>query len=274
MSGFLRNLSAQALGRSAPVRSAAGSCMPPCPRVRAAGGGSAELAACRGAGCFRGGIAHVIDRAANARTFPGDAPSLGPFPHVTPRNDDVATSLFRARAMRDACGSAPRCPRLTDIAIRAAVAAARVTISPPLIPPATLFVPPPAFASAPPAGAARTAGAHRHSIDGEATEVHVSIGRIELTRSEASPPARRPASSKPSLQLADYLAQPAEAFVSNALAIAGVTAVLRDLLNDGIVNHNVSGILGSTRDRHRAAAGSGGARTATNPRSSIFSCIR
>jgi hypothetical protein len=34
--------------------------------------------------------------------------------------------------------------------------------------------------------------------------------------------------------------------MSNALAIAGVTAVLRDLLNDGLINHNVSGTLGST----------------------------
>lgn len=34
--------------------------------------------------------------------------------------------------------------------------------------------------------------------------------------------------------------------MSTALAIAGVTAVLRDLLNDGLVNHNVSGMIGST----------------------------
>ncbi len=34
--------------------------------------------------------------------------------------------------------------------------------------------------------------------------------------------------------------------MSTALAIAGVTAVLRDLLNDGLVNHNVSGALGSS----------------------------
>jgi hypothetical protein len=34
--------------------------------------------------------------------------------------------------------------------------------------------------------------------------------------------------------------------MSGALAIAGVTAVLRDLLNDGLINHNVSGVLGST----------------------------
>jgi hypothetical protein len=34
--------------------------------------------------------------------------------------------------------------------------------------------------------------------------------------------------------------------MSTALAIAGVSAVLRDLLNDGLINHNVSGVLGST----------------------------
>lgn len=34
--------------------------------------------------------------------------------------------------------------------------------------------------------------------------------------------------------------------MSTALAIAGVTATLRDLLNDGLVNGNVAGVLGST----------------------------
>lgn len=34
--------------------------------------------------------------------------------------------------------------------------------------------------------------------------------------------------------------------MSNALAIAGVTAVLRDLLNDGLINHDISGVIGST----------------------------
>lgn len=34
--------------------------------------------------------------------------------------------------------------------------------------------------------------------------------------------------------------------MSTALAIAGVTAVLQDRLNDGLVNHNVTGVLGST----------------------------
>ncbi len=34
--------------------------------------------------------------------------------------------------------------------------------------------------------------------------------------------------------------------MSTALAIAGVTAVLRDRLNDGIVNHNIAGLIGNT----------------------------
>ena len=34
--------------------------------------------------------------------------------------------------------------------------------------------------------------------------------------------------------------------MSNALAIAGVTAVLRDLLSEGMINQNISGILGTT----------------------------
>ncbi len=47
------------------------------------------------------------------------------------------------------------------------------------------------------------------------------------------------------MSLDAYLATP-EPDMSTALAIAGVTAVLRDLLNDGLVNHNVSGVLGSS----------------------------
>ncbi len=34
--------------------------------------------------------------------------------------------------------------------------------------------------------------------------------------------------------------------MSSALAIAGVSAVLRDLLNDGLINHNVAGVVGSS----------------------------
>ena len=42
--------------------------------------------------------------------------------------------------------------------------------------------------------------------------------------------------------------------MSNALAIAGVTAVLRDVLSEGLINQNVSGILGIRRDGERAPA--------------------
>ena len=59
--------------------------------------------------------------------------------------------------------------------------------------------------------------------------------------------------------------------MSTALAIAGVTAVLRDLLNDGIINHNISGTLGSSvsvsvqaPDKVVAAAAK---ETASEPRS-------
>ena len=34
--------------------------------------------------------------------------------------------------------------------------------------------------------------------------------------------------------------------MSSPLAIAGVTAVLRDLLNDGLINHNVASVIGSS----------------------------
>jgi hypothetical protein len=77
-----------------------------------------------------------------------------------------------------------------------------------LLPAATRFVPPPLFASAPAAGSPRTVGAQQHSIDGEVTEVHVSIGRIELSAvHEAAPPAPRAAPAKPSLSLHEYLAR-------------------------------------------------------------------
>jgi hypothetical protein len=52
------------------------------------------------------------------------------------------------------------------------------------------------------------AGVPQHPGNGETTEVHVSIGRIELTAvPEASPPARRAESAKRSLPLHEYLAR-------------------------------------------------------------------
>jgi hypothetical protein len=49
---------------------------------------------------------------------------------------------------------------------------------------------------------------YRHSTDSDATEVHVSIGRIEVTAvHEASPPPRRAVPVKKSMPLNEYLAQ-------------------------------------------------------------------
>src|SRR4029434_10826468 len=45
---------------------------------------------------------------------------------------------------------------------------------------------------------------------------------------------------------AQRLPRPGESHVSTALAIAGVTQVLRDLLNDRFVNQNVAGQIGQS----------------------------
>jgi len=77
-----------------------------------------------------------------------------------------------------------------------------------LLPPSTRFVLPPSLAPAVPQGSARTASAHPHSTGNDATEVHVSIGRIEVTAiQEASSPPRRAVPVKKSIPLNEYLAQ-------------------------------------------------------------------
>jgi hypothetical protein len=122
------------------------------------------------------------------------------------RQFDAGDTPLPAHPMREPAGRDPAAPPMTRPA--ESVAPARVPTPPPLVPTATHFVPSPAFAPLPPAGAARPADAHRRSNDGEATEVHVSIGRIELTAvQDASPPARRTAPVKPSLPLHEYLSR-------------------------------------------------------------------
>ena len=140
----------------------------------------------------------------------GCPPLLVPHPHDDAGNDDAGDKPFPARAMRAPADPEPVASPLTRlVAFEPAepVAPAREPTPPPLVPTATRFVPPPVFTSAPPARSARTASPHRHSAPA-ATEVHVSIGRIELTAvHEAPPPARRPAPAKPSLPLHEYLAR-------------------------------------------------------------------
>jgi hypothetical protein len=85
-------------------------------------------------------------------------------------------------------------------------APATVTTPPALVPTTPHAAPPPAFVVPPLRTAAGPASAHQPFGGGDTTEVHVSIGRIELTAvHEPTPPARRAAPAKPSLSLHDYL---------------------------------------------------------------------
>jgi hypothetical protein len=89
------------------------------------------------------------------------------------------------------------------------VAAKAVSAPPVLVPTAAHVAPSSVFFSVPPAEPGTTTAAHRYPGTGETTEVHVSIGRIELTAvHEASPPsARRATPAKPTLPLHEYLAR-------------------------------------------------------------------
>ena len=213
MSGFLRNLSARALGESAPVQSAARLPYAALPATfePPVGDQTGSPLAVRPVASVAAPT-NAADR--TVRSEPGMPrgmpPLLVPHPHDDAGNDDAGDEPFPPRAMRAPADPQPVASPLTRlVAFEPAepVAPAREPTPPPLVPTATRFVPPPVFTSAPPARSARTASPHRHSAPA-ATEVHVSIGRIELTAvHEAPPPARRPAPAKPSLPLHEYLAR-------------------------------------------------------------------
>ena len=75
--------------------------------------------------------------------------------------------------------------------------------------------------------------------------VHVTIGRLEIRshdrRTRRVPPARR----EPRIaSLDEYLQQRAgRVAASSPLAIATVTAVMKDLLNDGLVNSDLAAVV-------------------------------
>ena len=118
---------------------------------------------------------------------------------------------------------------------------------PTLLMPETATNTPPRLAPlAPTTTRAITGGMHAPPRD-EPNEVHIHIGRIEVTAvHEPAAPRRRPRHRRPHrCRSSEYFAKRGPD-MSTALAIAGVTAVLRDLLNDGLINHNVSGMLGSS----------------------------
>jgi hypothetical protein len=239
VSGYLRSLAAQALGLGVPVKSAARlpyAAVPALFEQPAGDEASSSPAAAR---------VSTVAPSMNAADPPGlpeaerpHAVSSLPFPRrdyaavptifEQPSGDEatspptaaqvssVAPSLNAgdelrlAHAMREPADRNPAAPSMTQPTVfgpAELVEPARVLAPPPLVPPTTRFVAPPAFAPVSPRSA-RTAIAHRHSTDSDATEVHVSIGRIEVTAvHEASPPPRRAVPAKKSMPLNEYLAQ-------------------------------------------------------------------
>jgi len=208
VSGFLRTLSVQALGRSVPVKSAARLPYAAVPATLEQAGDEASSPPAAAPIASVAGPPNMADRTAPSEPgIPHGMPSL-----LFPRREyDAGDESRPARSMRapaDPDSAAPSMTRLAAFEPAEVVESARVSTPPPLVPPATRFVLPPTFAPAPSAGSARTASAHRHSAGSDATEVHVSIGRIEVTAvHEASPPPRRAVPVKPSLPLNEYLAR-------------------------------------------------------------------
>jgi hypothetical protein len=119
------------------------------------------------------------------------------------RHDEASDAPLEAHAMRE---PADREVGVAAMHARESAAPAPVTTPPALVPTTPHAVQPPAFVMPPLAAPARPSDERRPFGGGETTDVHVSIGRIELTAvHEAPPPVRRAAPAKPSLSLHDYL---------------------------------------------------------------------
>ncbi|WP_299695684.1 hypothetical protein [Hydrocarboniphaga sp.] len=213
MSGFLRRLSAQALGSAAPVRSAtrlpyaAGPMqlnhpmseevaheVAPAPMPHPFSTERQTIAAgpLQADGPFFTSAPHVARARAHLDSFDKDPPIELPPPLIDrPRSPELR---------REAEASPQRHASFVDTADAAsAVVSERRPPPPPLLPPQTRFTPSAAvaFASRPPA-------------DSEAHEVHVTIGRIEITAVHEAPPPRRAPAAKPAkklMSLDDYLAK-------------------------------------------------------------------
>lgn len=192
MSGYLRSLSAQALGLGVSVKSAARLPYAALPAmVEPPSGDEASLPL----------VAAAVSPAARGEA---DIPLS-----FLPRQYDAGNEPHPAHAMREPANpAAPSMTRPAAFEPAELVEPARVSTPPALVPPSTRFVLPPALAPASPSGSAITASAYRDSTGSDATEVHVSIGRIEVTAvHEASPPPRRAVPVKKSMPLNEYLSQ-------------------------------------------------------------------
>jgi hypothetical protein len=237
----LRSLAAQALGLGAPVKSATRLPFAAVPAISEHSTIGAEAIAPSASarvpsmamsmdaadqhGRTETGMPHAESYAPHSRRDYSTAPTISDHPtgyesaprRAAPRTSSVARSLDAAdetarpsHPLREPAEQNPAAPlsvtQPSGFDRAEFVEPARVPTLPPLIQPATRFVQPPAFA--PPAGSARPANSRRHSTGSDATEVHVSIGRIEVTAvHEASPPPRRAAPARKSIPLNEYLAQ-------------------------------------------------------------------
>lgn len=201
MSGFLRSLSAQALGVARSVKSAARLPYAAVPAVvEPAGDGS-------------------IAPPGASRIAPTDPPLDTTDEIPAPRNagivrdvpssrvsrlDDDALDQRHAHAMHQHADRNPAMRHHLTVSTPAPlVEPARVPSLPSLVPPAARAARPTAVASASLANPA-----DRHSTNADATEVHVTIGRIDVTAvHEPSTPARRAVRVKNTVPLNEYLAR-------------------------------------------------------------------
>jgi len=190
VSGFLRTLSSQALGVAGPVKSTARLSYAPAPLLFDRPPGDAPVASEDGA------PADNSDGAALQTPEPhGIAAPAGRRSHD--RSGMAQTHDTAARPSR-APGAA------LDPAHPGTHHQARFVAPPLLVEPSTRHVLPPAVVA--PARPAREPRAlQAPASDPGATEVHVTIGRIELTAVHEPAPRRRPAPA-PSVTLNDYLA--------------------------------------------------------------------
>lgn len=208
MSGYLRSLSAQALGLAASVKSAARLPYAAVPMMFETPTGDEATSPPAAAGISFVAPSNAADRPA-LTDIPSSRRDYAAVPTIF--EQPTVNELHPVRAMREPADQSPAAPSMTQPAAfgpAELIEPTRVPTLVPLVQPATRVVLPPAFASASSAGSARTPSVYRHPTDGEATEVHVSIGRIEVTAvHEASPPPRRAVPVKKSMPLNEYLAQ-------------------------------------------------------------------
>jgi hypothetical protein len=203
VSGFLRNLSAQALGRRPPVRSVARLPYAAIPAMLESPAGEQAGAVPSAPVASVAPPANIADRA--ARSEPGVTDATPPI--LLPRGqDDARDAALSTYATHEPADRGMAARVMTPPSEPAGTP--HVSVPPALVPTAH-SVPPPAFVPPPPAGTASATDPHRPSAASEATEVHVSIGRIELTAVHEArpPPARRAAPAKPSQSLHEYLGQ-------------------------------------------------------------------